>query len=260
MKKSTIAAQMYTFREQAQTEEGLASTFENLKRIGYDAVQVSGIGPIDPRKVKELAIRSDLTICATHIPYDRLKNELNAVAEQHKLWDCRYVGLGIAPDQYRTSAEGWRTFAREASEIARRLKQDHGLQFVYHNHHFEFEKFDGKTAMDILLEESDPDAFGFELDMYWVQAGGGDPAQWAHKVEGRMQVVHLKDMEIVGGQAVFAEVGHGNMNYASIIEACRATGVEWYVVEQDVCRRDPFESVKMSLDYLHGMLQREKTL
>lgn len=260
MKRSTIAAQMYTFREQAQTEQGLADTFGKLKNIGYDAVQVSGIGPIDPRRVKELALQHDLAICATHIPYDRLTGELRAVAEQHRLWDCKYVGLGMVPDRYRGSAEGYRTFAKEASEIGRRLKQEYDLQFVYHNHQIEFEQYGGKTAMDILLEESDPEAFGFELDMYWVQAGGGDPAQWAHKVKGRMQVVHLKDMQIVDGQGVFAEVGHGNMNYPAIIEACRATGVEWYVVEQDVCRRDPFESVKMSLDYLHELLEREKTM
>lgn len=259
MKRSTIAAQMYTFREQAQTEQGLADTFSKLKKMGYDAVQVSGIGPIEPRKVKELAIQNDLTICATHIPYDRLTDDLDAVIEQHKLWDCKYVGLGMAPEKFRKSADSYRIFAQEASEIGRKLKKQ-GLQFVYHNHQLEFEKYDGRTAMDILLEESDPEAFGFELDMYWVQAGGGDPAQWAHKVQGRMQVVHLKDMEIVDGQAVFAEVGHGNMNIPAIIEACRATDVEWYVVEQDVCRRDPFESAKMSLDYLHGLLQREKTL
>ncbi len=260
MKRSTIAAQLYTFREQAQTEEGLADTLSRLKQIGYDAVQVSGIGPIDPHRVKELAVQNELKICATHIPYDRLTDDLQAVAEQHKLWDCEYVGLGMVPDRYRDSADGYRAFAKEASGIARRLKQEYGLQFVYHNHQIEFERYDGRTAMDILLDESDPEAFGFELDMYWVQAGGGDPAQWTHKVAGRMQVVHLKDMEIVDGQAVFAEVGHGNMNYPAIIEACRATGVEWYVVEQDVCRRDPFESAQMSLDYLHGLLRREKTM
>ncbi|MDO3410951.1 sugar phosphate isomerase/epimerase [Saccharibacillus sp. CPCC 101409] len=260
MKKSTIAAQMYTFREQAQTEKDLASTFARLKEIGYEAVQVSGIGPIDHRTVKKLADQNGLAICATHIPFDRLTGELEAVAEQHKLWDCKYVGLGMAPESYRTSEEGYRKFAQEASEIGLRLKRDYGLQFVYHNHQVEFEKFGGRTGMDILLEESDPEGFGFELDMYWVQAGGGDPAQWAHKVEGRMQVVHLKDMEIVDGKPVFAEIGQGNMNTPAIIEACRATGVEWYVVEQDICRRDPFESVTMSLDYLHQYLEREKTL
>jgi sugar phosphate isomerase/epimerase len=69
-----------------------------------------------------------------------------------------------------------------------------------------------------------------------------------------MQVVHLKDMAVIGRQQVFAEIGEGNMNYKDIIQACRETGVEWYVVEQDVCRRDPFESLEISLNYLQKLL------
>ncbi|MFP4977431.1 sugar phosphate isomerase/epimerase family protein [Paenibacillus sp. CN-4] len=254
MQKSNIAAQMYTFREYARTEADLASTFEQLKQIGYTAVQISGIGPIDPAVVKDLADRNGLTICVTHVPYDRLKNDLKALAAEHQLWGSKYIGLGALPASNRDSLEGYRSFLREVSPIAKELKEEYGLQFVYHNHQFEFERFDGITGMQVLLEESDPDTFGFELDMYWVQVGGGDPAQWVHKVKGRMQVVHLKDLEIVSGQQVFAEVGHGNMNYPAIIEACRATGVEWYVVEQDVCRRSPFESVRLSLDYLNTLV------
>lgn len=107
--------------------------------------------------------------------------------------------------------------------------------------------------MEILLTESDP-AVGFELDLYWVQAGGGSPVEWIRKVDGRMQVVHLKDMAIVDSKQVFAEIGEGNMNYKEIIATCRNNGVEWFVVEQDVCRRDPFESLEISLNYLGGFL------
>lgn len=92
---------------------------------------------------------------------------------------------------------GYRTFAKLASGIARTLKEEHGLQFVYHNHDFEFERVDGVTGMEVLLQESDPEVFGFELDMYWVQAGGANPVDWVHKVKGRMQVMHLKDMAII---------------------------------------------------------------
>ncbi|WP_231571708.1 sugar phosphate isomerase/epimerase family protein [Gordoniibacillus kamchatkensis] len=65
-------------------------------------------------------------------------------------------------------------------------------------------------------------------------------------MKDRMKVVHLKDMAIVGDQQVFAEIGEGNLNWPAILEACEETGVEWYVVEQDVCRRDPFESLAIS--------------
>ncbi|MNC41164.1 Xylose isomerase-like TIM barrel [compost metagenome] len=113
---------------------------------------------------------------------------------------------------------------------------------------------DGVTGLEVLLQEADPEAFGFELDLYWVQAGGGSPVDWIHRVKDRMKVVHLKDMAVVSRKAEFAEIGQGNMNYPAIIEACRETGVEWFVVEQDVCRRDPFESLEISLKYLHTLL------
>ncbi|WP_342440125.1 sugar phosphate isomerase/epimerase [Paenibacillus sp. FSL L8-0436] len=254
MQRSTIAAQMYTLRDFTKTAEDLRAAFQKLKVMGYQAVQISGMGPIDPQLVKQYADEAGLTICATHVPWNRLVNDLDALAAEHKLWNCKYIGLGGLPGEYQSSQEGYRTFAKLASGIARTLKEEHGLQFVYHNHDFEFERIDGVTGMELLLQESDPEVFGFELDMYWVQAGGANPVDWVHKVKGRMQVMHLKDMAIISRGQVFAEIGEGNMNYEAIIEAGRETGVEWFVVEQDVCRRDPFESLEISLKYLISKL------
>ncbi|WP_342566121.1 sugar phosphate isomerase/epimerase [Paenibacillus sp. FSL R7-0345] len=254
MNLNTIAAQMYTLREFTKTPEGLREAFRKVKEIGYKAVQVSGIGPIDPQLVKEYADENGLAICATHVPWNRMVNDLETLAAEHKLWNCKYIGLGSLPAEYQTSQEGYRSFVRQATDIARTLKEKHGLQFIYHNHDFEFERFDGVTGMDVLINESDAEVLGFELDLYWVQAGGGSPVNWVRKVEGRMQVVHLKDMAIVERKPTFAEIGEGNMNYPDIIEACRETGVEWYVVEQDVCRRDPFESLAISLNYLKKLV------
>jgi len=258
MRPSMIAAQMYTFRVYSQTEEELKSTFQKLASIGYTAVQVSGIGPIAPSVVKQLADESGLEICATHVPWTRLVDDLDTLAKEHQLWNCKYIGLGGLPDSCRGSLEGYRSFIVEASAIARTLKENYGLQFIYHNHDFEFERLeDGRTGMDILLKETDPEYFGIELDLYWLQAAGADPVEWIHKVKGRMQVVHLKDMAVIQRTPVFAELGEGNMNYAGIIKACRETGIEWYVVEQDICRRDPFESVAISLNYLLHNIEGE---
>jgi len=253
MSKLKIAAQLYTIREFDKTPEDIAASMKKIRQIGYDAVQVSGMGPIEPERLKEIMDKEGLTICATHIGFDRLKNELDMVIKEHKLWNCKYVGLGSMPDRYRKSAEACREFIREISPIAKEIKAS-GLQFIYHNHNFEFAKYDGKTLMDILFEETDPDTFGFEIDTYWVQCGGADPIQWINKVEGRMQVVHFKDM-VVNSEAksIMAEVGEGNLNWKGIIEACEKTGVEWCPVEQDFCQRDPFESLAISFNNLKKM-------
>ena len=106
--------------------------------------------------------------------------------------------------------------------------------------------------MDILLEKSDPKYFDFELDTYWIQAGGADPVEWIRKVEGRMEVIHLKDMAILDNEQVFAEIGEGNLDWPRIFQACRDIGVKWYAVEQDSCLRDPFESLAISFRYIAG--------
>ncbi len=256
MGKSVIAAQMYTLREFCETPEGISNSLKKVREIGYEAFQTSGLGPIDPHELKEIMDREGLTMCATHVSFDRLKNDIDAVISDHKLWNCKYVGLGAMPGEYSGSKEGYIKFAKEISQIAKTLK-DNGLQFIYHNHDFEFEKFDGKTGLQILLEECDRSVVDFEIDTFWVQAGGGDPAQWIRNVKGNMKVVHLKDMVMgrTNGERkrLMAEVGEGNLNWPAIIDACRDIGVEWYVVEQDVCQRDPFESLAISFRNLKAM-------
>jgi sugar phosphate isomerase/epimerase len=251
-----IAAQMYTIREFAKTPEGIRESLKKIKEIGYEAVQVSGIGPIGHQEMKDLADEFGLAICATHISYDRIKDDIDDVIFQHKLWDCKYVGLGGMPVSYRGDKDGYVAFAKEASKYAKILK-DNGLQFIYHNHSFEFVKFDGVTGMDILLQESDPDAFDFEIDTYWVQHGGADPIEWINKVGGRMDVVHFKDMVIdfINNEQkqIMAEIGEGNLNWKGITEACAKNNVLWACVEQDICQRDPFESLAISRKNLKAM-------
>lgn len=251
MTDSAIAAQLYTLRDYTRTPAQIAETFRKVRAIGYEAVQLSGLGPISPEELKRIADDNGLTICATHVSYERLRDEFEAVVAEHTLWGCPYVGIGGLPESYRT-AGGFALFAREASEVARRLKE-HGLTFVYHNHSFELQKFGGRTGLQILYEESDPEVFASEIDTYWIQHGGGDPAWWIRRLKGRAPVVHLKDMAMEGSTQRFAEVGEGNLNWPAILEACREAGVRWYIVEQDVCPGDPFESLAISLRNLRAM-------
>lgn len=251
MAHSVIAAQMYTLREFTRTPADIAATMKKVREIGYEAVQLSALGPIETAELKRILDGEGLKVCATHADYETLRDETEAVVEEHRLLDCQYVAIGGLPKEYRT-ADGYPRFAREASEVARRLAE-HGLTFGYHNHSFELEKFGGRTGLAILYEDSDPEVFTAEIDTYWIQHGGGDPAAWIRKVAGRSPLVHLKDMGVSGGKPVMAEVGEGNLNWPAILDACREAGVVWYIVEQDTCQRSPFESLKISLENLRGM-------
>lgn len=251
MSETCIAAQLYTLRDFLKTAEDIAQTLPKVAALGYRAVQLSALGPIDTRELKRILDGEGLTVCADHVNFDQLRDHLDAVVEEHAILGCKYIAIPSIPTDYRTG-EGYARFAREASEIGRQMKE-RGLVLGYHNHSFEFEKFDGRTGMEILYTESDPEVFTAEIDTYWIQHGGGDPAWWIRSVKGRSPLVHLKDMVMRGREQLMAEVGEGNLNWPAILDACKEAGVEWYIIEQDICQRDPFESLGISLRNLQGM-------
>ncbi len=135
-----------------------------------------------------------------------------------------------------------------------------GQVLSYHNHAHEFyaSQFQGKP--NSLLEyhitrKSNPRFLQAELDTYWVQAGGGDPVAWCKKMKGRMPLLHIKDYSVgPDGKPFFAEIGNGNLDWPAIFSAAEASGTEWFIVEQDVCPGDPFESLAMSFRFINENL------
>lgn len=251
MPGSVIAAQMYTLRDFCKTPRDIARSMKKVRALGYEAVQTSGLGPIAPDELRRIVDGEGLFICATHTSYERMRDEPEAVIDEHRTLGCPYAGIGGLPEEYR-NAEGFKRFAKEASQVAQRLSQD-GLAFAYHNHSFELERFGDRTGLAILYEDSDPRVFKAEIDTYWVQHGGGDPVWWINKLAGRLPLLHLKDMAMRGFEQLYAEVGEGNLNWSGILHAAKQAGVAWYIVEQDVCQRDPFESLGISLRNLNAM-------
>jgi sugar phosphate isomerase/epimerase len=249
-----LAAQLYTLRNFAKTPADIARTLKRVRQIGYQAVQISGFGPADPAEIAKMLDGEGLACCSTHVGWQRFASELDKLIDEHRLWRCAHPAIGGMPLEYR-NADGILKFAREATEVGKKLFAA-GMDFSYHNHNFELAKAGGKTWLELLYENSDAKYVKAEIDTYWIQAGGGDPAAWIARYAGRMPILHLKDMVMSpdGKSQRFAEIGEGNLNWRTILPAAKAAGVEWYCVEQDDCyERDPFDSLKLSLENLHKM-------
>ncbi len=246
-----IAAQLYTVREFTQTAEQFARTLEKLKAIGYTAVQISAIGPIDPAEVARLLTDNGLACCATHVSLDRIKKEPQKLIDELRSWNCRFTAVGgFFPDH--PTLEDWHRFAHELNQASAAFTGS-GIRLGYHNHSHELAKFGQTTALDLLVDQLDPAIF-FEIDTYWITHGGGDPAAWIAKLPGRVPAVHLKDMGIrYPREQIMMEVGEGNLNWPAILSACQSAGVQWHIIEQDICHRDPFDSLAISLKNLKQM-------
>jgi len=241
-----IGAQLYTVREHTQTAADFDATIKKIAGIGYKYVQVSAIGPIPAQEVADICKAHNIENVITHTNPTRIKNETDAVIAEHRIMGANYIGIGSMPGDYERSTKGVRQFIADFTPAAEKIHAA-GMTLMYHNHDFEFEKYDGKLMIDYLVEEFP--LLGFTLDTYWVQAGGADPAAWIKKLAGRVNVIHVKDMAWAKGKQILAEVMEGNLNWIGIFEACVAAGVKHAMVEQDECYgADPFQCLKKSLD------------
>jgi sugar phosphate isomerase/epimerase len=126
-----------------------------------------------------------------------------------------------------------------------------GITLGYHNHDIEFLPFEGTTVLDYLFAHTDPRHLVAEPDTYWVQYGGGDCVELCRQLAGRLPFIHLKDyMMTVERKPNWCEIGRGTLPFRRIIAQAERSGCEWFIVEQDTCPGDPFESLRQCLDYI----------
>ena len=184
----------------------------------------------------------------THIAPDKLILDAASVAKDHDVFGCKYIGLGYFG--FGAEQESTDDFVGRFGHVGKTLKEN-GKYFMYHNHDQEFKKENGKPILDVLAEKIPADEMGFTLDTFWVQAGGGDPAQWIERLKGRVPCIHLKDFAYGKKMAV---IGEGNINFDRVFEKAESSGTEYLMVEQDDCYgEDPFDCLKRSYKYLHSL-------
>jgi sugar phosphate isomerase/epimerase len=251
-----IAAQLYTLRDLTATPEGFHEALRRCSVIGYQGVQLSAVGcmngdrpAVDAAKAREMLDEFDLACCATHRPWASLAERLDEEIEFHRILGCGYTAVGSIGGDFGQEAESYRRFLKLAEPIASRLMEA-DVWFGYHNHSHEFARnpATGEPCFELLVEAP---WLQLEIDTYWLAHAGLCPGPMMSRLGGRIAAVHLKDMEVVGGEGpVMAPVGEGNLDWDEILEACRAGGTEWLIVEQDICRRDPFDCLDSSFRFL----------
>ncbi len=244
-----LGAQLYTLRTYIQNDKDFCYTAKKVAEMGYTTIQISAIGKdIPAQRIKEICDSLSLEIVLTHSDVNRILYDTDNLIKEHEIMGCKHIGLGAMPDKYRTPH--WIThFAEDFKEPAKKIAAA-GKLFMYHNHHFEFEKFNGKYAIDYLLEAFTPEEMGITLDTYWVQAAGGDVCHWIKVLKERLSCVHLKDMAVVNGVPVMAPVLEGNINFPAVLKKLEETNCEYLLVEQDTCLGSPFDCLKLSYDNL----------
>ena len=259
-------------------ELGVYETMRKLNELGYHAVEVSQI-PMTVENVAEFkraAEDFDIKIAALSATIDakpgssgdNLTDDFQKIVDDCKTLDCNYLRIGMLPATILGDKDKIMDFIDKAETVAKRL-DEHGINFYYHNHHFEFQKYDGEYLLDLI--KNNTTKLGFEIDVHWAHRAGIVPVELIKQYKGRIALLHIKDYRIgnvdltdvkdratyqqrVHNIIEFAEIGEGNLDMKAIIEAGLENGTEYFIIEQDnTYGRDPLESLKISGDNLREM-------
>ena len=254
---------LFSIRSLIQTEEDFLKIALKLKELGYSYMQFSG-APYDADKIARVSKASEMPICLTHVPMDRIIGETEKLMEEHDKFGCKNIGLGMMPLTILEEENAFKKTVEELNLAGERM-QKNGFQFFYHHHHFEFLKNeDNQTRIDYMLKNAP--YIHFTADTYWLQYGGVNLISFLDKLKGRIGCVHLKDYRLtlkrdeqgnaIGAEPKFAPVGDGTIDFPSVVEKMKQAGAKYYLVEQDdaVTYPDPLEQVARSIKYIQKEL------
>lgn len=263
-------------------KDGVYATLKAISDLGYHSIEMSQV-PMTAENVAEmLRAKQELGMefAAISAPVEALMPGTEALATHYdkivadaRTLDAKILRIPMLPFPAMASKDVLVRFVDITAGYATRLAAE-GLSLVFHNHHVEFSKFDGRTMMQIIREAA-PD-LRYEVDVHWIHRSGINPVTFLHDYAGMVDLIHLKDYRIGNlppealdllaagdhkafmaaftGIVQFAEVGEGNLEFPAIIEAALATGVQHLLVEQDdLYGRDALDCLTTSRDNLRAM-------
>jgi sugar phosphate isomerase/epimerase len=249
-----LAVQLYSLRGFSGSLDEMLREVAAADYTGIETIGNQGCG--SAAELQELLDRHGLTITSSHYSLEALQEDLTTIAEfQEAVGNHDLVVKSLSRHLYDDTKESWQRVGEQLDELGERCGE-YGMRLHYHNHAFELIEIEGKLGLEWLLDSTQSQNLGFEIDLGWLNRGGVDPLPLLEKYAGRCELVHVKDVAAEGEnfeEGGWADVGYGCSDWARLLPAVRAAGAKWYIVEHDE-PRDPVATLRRSAGYLQGRL------
>lgn len=251
-----LGVNLYSVRNLIQTEEDLTQTTAALREMGYAYLQYSG-APFDGEMIRRVSEKTGMPFVLTHVPMERILDDTENLMKEHALFGCRNIGLGSMPWSQIRDADEMKEIVGRLDAAAERMEKN-GFTFFYHNHHTEFQKFDGQTVLSYIAKNAPH--IRVTLDIFWAQYGGADVLSLVRELKGRIGCVHLKDYVITRKDGKFeplsTAIGDGNFDLPRILSAMKESGTQYYLIEDENAAEmsDTLGEIKRNIDYARAHL------
>jgi sugar phosphate isomerase/epimerase len=247
-KLSKIGLQLYTVRDLMKAD--MPGTLAKVAAAGYQEVEFAGYFDRTPAQVVQLLRQNNLTSPSSHLPLEAFERDAAATVATAKAIGNEWATVPWIPEDRRKTTDDWKSLAASLNKFGAQAKSQ-GLRLAYHNHDFEIRPVQGVRPLDLLLSGTDPSLVDFEMDLYWVVFGGGDPLDFFNRYPGRFVMVHVKDSAGPPDNKM-VDVGSGKIDFRTIFAQSDKAGIKHYFVEHDQ-PADPIATITNSARYLHAL-------
>ena len=234
-----IGVQAYSFRNYFPKD--IPGTLDRIQEMGITEIEGGG-GRIPPEEYLKMCQERGISVPSTGAGFNDLKEDPMKIVETAKALESSFVMCAWIPHEERgnfTIKDA--DMAIEVFNSAGKILADHGLTFCYHPHGYEFQPHGDGTLLDYIIENTNPEYVSYEMDVFWVQFGGGDPVALLKKYGDRWKLMHLKDMkhdikkDLTGGTDVEFNVplGTGQLDMRNILIEGHKIGIAHYFIEDE---------------------------
>jgi sugar phosphate isomerase/epimerase len=256
---SKISIQLYTFAEYiGSSQERHEEVLRELAAMGYRNVEPYTLSGWTAEEYAALLDEYGLKASARHVDVGThtAPADIARILEENRILGIKYFGSGSSAGapwtQPLPTEADWVAYAEYLDAVGEQARKA-GQTLMIHNHDFEFERvFDGRTAFDILMANTEKKNVVSQLDLYWVSEAGLDPVDVIEQYGNRIQLFHVKDLNPALGNRIEI-VGRGSIDFPSIFAAAGGS-TRYFVVEHDPrfgdATFDPFEAAQVGFDYL----------
>ena len=247
-KLKKVGLQLYTVRDLMKAD--LPGTLRKVARIGYKEVEFAGYFGRSPAQIRALLKQNGLTSPSSHIGLDILEKDSVKAFADAKAIGHQWATVPWIPEERRKTVDDWNRIIDLLNRLGPQAKAA-GLRLAYHNHDFEIRPVNGVRPLDMMLDKTDPSLVDFEMDLYWVVFGGGDPIDFFNRHPKRFAMVHVKDSAGPPDNKM-VDVGKGTIDFPTIFAQSDKAGIKHYFVEHDQ-PADPIATIRNSYQYLHAV-------
>ena len=247
-KLKKVGLQLYTVRDLMKAD--LPGTLRKVAQIGYKEVEFAGYFGRSPAQIRALLKQNGLTSPSSHIGLDILEKDPVKAFADAKAIGHQWATVPYIPEERRKTVDDWNRIIDLLNRLGPQAKAA-GLRLAYHNHDFEIRPVNGVRPLDMMLDRTDPSLVDFEMDLYWVVFGGGDPIDFFNRHPKRFAMVHVKDSAGPPDNKM-VDVGKGTIDFPKIFAQSDKAGIKHDFVEHDQ-PADPIATIRNSYQYLHAL-------